>query len=206
MPILGVPVRHRPGARISRRRIMGFSSRTGRAVAASALLGLLGLSGCSWFGFGKDDPIKGAVCPSVGVVPQLSRVSRFQGDSTSFNNLTYRGTLDNVKSSCSFTLTSVFITASVNLLAERGPNGADGVQNFDYFAVVTDDFGTVLTKRNFSAPLTFAPGQNRAGSAESLIESIPLIEPKQGVHYHVLVGFQLSAQERAYNIDSRAGQ
>jgi hypothetical protein len=187
---------------------MGFTTRI-RSNRASALLslmlaatGLTALAGCSFF---KDAPGKDAACPSVGIVPELARLSRFQGTDSNFNTLTYRASLDGVKGNCTFTDTSVTVNASVTLLAERGPLGVNGVQNFDYFVAVTDDAGNVLSKSNFPAPLTFAPGQARAGSSEGPQVMIPIPNPGKAVLYHVLIGFQLSAEERAYNFSHKVG-
>jgi hypothetical protein len=138
-------------------------------------------------------------------MPELSSLSRFKSGS-SFDNMTYRARLDNLKGGCTFTETSVSVSGSVDLIAERGPAGADGEQNFEYFVAVADDTGNILAKSTFTAPLTFAPGQSRAGSAEGLNELIQLKEPKEAAQYHVVIGFQLTPTERAYNTSRKIGQ
>ncbi len=184
---------------------MGLSNRI-RETPASALLslalGALTLTGCSMF---RDPPGKDAACPSVGLVPELARLARFQGADNNINTMTYRATLSDVHGNCSFTETSVTVNATVNLLAERGPLGTNGAQDFDYFVAVADDAGNIIGKSNFSAPLTFAPGQSRAGSAETVKEEIKVPSPGKAVLYHVLIGFQLSPQERQYNLDHKVG-
>jgi hypothetical protein len=188
---------------------MEFTRRTGRAIPALALpalalTSLISLAGCSWF---QDDPTKGAACPTVGTVPELARVSRFQGTDTNFNHLTYRATLDDVKASCKFDgVNHVTVSATVNLLAERGPAGKDGVQDFNYFVALSDDAGNIMAKNNFSAPLTFKPGQGRAGSSEGPITvPISISDPKAAAGYHVVMGFQLTPAERAYNGSTAGG-
>jgi hypothetical protein len=184
---------------------MGHFSLPRRAAHATALLSLtVGLSGCaSWF---HHDPGANASCPHASVVPDLGQLTRFQGTDTRFNDQTYKASLVGLGGSCTFTETSVSVNATVKILAERGPAGGDGTQDFPYFVAIQGPDGDIVAKTNFSAPLDFAHGQNRSGSAETLNEVIPLASPDKAVGYRILIGFQLSPTERAYNQAHEIGE
>jgi hypothetical protein len=184
---------------------MGLFSLPRRAGHATALLSLtVGLAGCaSWI---HKDPGKDASCPIATVMPELGHVSRFKGADTSFNNLAFTAELTGLGGKCTFTENAVSVDATIKIVAQRGPAGSDGTQDFPYFVAIQNADGDIVAKSAFSAPLTFAPGQTRTGSAESLNEVIPLGAPADAANYRIILGFQLSPAERAYNLANKIGE
>jgi|HubBroStandDraft_1064217.scaffolds.fasta_scaffold00032_7 hypothetical protein len=165
----------------------------GRVVAA---LGLgLTLAGCSWFR-GEYDDVK---CPATGVVGGLGSVSRFDGRGTGFVDLAYRATLSEVKSDCKVDSGGVTVTMTVTTTAELGPAATGRNADFVYFVAITDTHDKIVAKNLFDNPVTFKPDLNRAGGKDTLSERIPLADPKQADRYHVILGFQMTEDELAYN-------
>ena len=165
-----------------------------RRLAAATGIGLA-LGGCSLFS-GEYSDVK---CPATGVVSGVGTLSRFDGRGTGFVDLGYRASLGAVKSDCAVDSTGVTVTLMVSTLAELGPAATGRTADFPYFVAVTDSKDKIIAKRVFANSLTFKPDQNRTGGRDTVSERIPLEDPKQAPRYHVILGFQLTEEELAYN-------
>ncbi len=181
----------------SKLEIMPFSSPTGRAARRIVfLLGLnLALGGCSWIS-GQYSDVK---CPAAGVVTGIDTVARFDGRGTGYVNLADRATVGGVTSDCTVDSTGVSVTVSLSTVAELGPTAPGRSIDFPYFVAVIDGHDKTIAKRVFPNTVTFKPNENRAGTQDTVTERIPLADPKQADRYHVVVGFQLTEQELAFN-------
>lgn len=169
----------------------------GRALRHFAvLLGTgLALGGCSLFA-GDYDNVK---CPAVGVVGGIGSVSRFDGQGTRFTDLAYRASLSETHSECSVDKDGVTVSVTVSTLAELGPAAASRTVDFPYFVAITDTHDKVIAKQVFANNVTFKPDRNRTGSRDTLSQRIPLANPREADRYHVILGFQLTEDELAYN-------
>ena len=77
------------------------------------------------------------------------------------------------------------------------PDGATYTLPY-YFAITQGD--RVLQKKNMTFKITFAPGSAVASDDETLDETTIELEPSHPpTDYQLLVGFQLTDAERAYN-------
>jgi hypothetical protein len=180
---------------------MPFSFLTGRAARRFVLLlgvnlGLgLALGGCSWIS-GQYSDVK---CPAAGVVTGIDTVARFDGRGTSYVNLADRATIGGVTSDCTIDSSGVSVTVSLSTVAELGPTAPGRSIDFPYFIAVTDTHDKVIAKRVFQNTVTFKPNENRAGTQDTDTERVKLADPKQADRYHIIVGFQLTPEELAYN-------
>jgi len=172
------------------------TSRALRRLAPVFGLGLgLALGGCSLFE-GEYSDVK---CPAAGVISGIDTVSRFDGHGTAYINLADRATLGEIKSDCSVDEAGVSITVSVSTIAELGPGAAGRTFDFPYFVAITDPHDKVVAKRVFTNSVTFKPNENRAGTRDTVTERVPLANPRQATRYHVVLGFQLTEDELAFN-------
>lgn len=180
---------------------------TGRALRRLFPLFVLALAGCSAASDVKDfvfEPLDtDAKCPDSGVVGGIGRVTRFDGRGTGFVNQTYSATLTEVKSDCSYENNGVTVKLSVQTLAELGPAAPGRSVDLPYFVAVTDKQDKIVAKKVFSNTVSFAGNQNRGGGIDTLTEHVPLTKPRDGETYHVILGFQLSQDELAYNRSQR---
>jgi hypothetical protein len=180
---------------------MPLTSKIGRAAWRSVtILGLglglgVALGGCSWIS-GEYADVK---CPAAGVVGGIGTVSRFDGRGTGFVNLASRASLSEVKSDCAVDSGGVTVNVTVTTLAELGPAATGRTVDFPYFVAVTDGHDKVVAKRVFANGISFKSNLDRAGGKDTLSERIPLANPKQADRYHVVIGFQLTEEELAYN-------
>jgi hypothetical protein len=69
---------------------------------------------------------------------------------------------------------------------------------YPYFVAVTDAQGVVLSKELFAASVSYGATENTLRQVETIRQSIPNTTTKSGV-YNIVVGFQLSEEQLAYN-------
>jgi hypothetical protein len=153
------------------------------------------LSGCSAI----EGDYANVKCPDTGVISGLGTVSRFDGVGTGFANLAYRASLTKEQSSCSVDAGGVTIMLSLSTLVELGPTAPARAADFPYFVAVTDADDRIVAKRVFANQVIFKPDKARTGAEDAISERIPLADPKLASSYHVVLGFQLTDPELAYN-------
>jgi hypothetical protein len=141
-------------------------------------------------------------CPSTEVVKELDVLNEFtDANNPVAANLISRTAITDVKSTCSFGEKSMTVDLKVAFDGVIGPQSAlrNGNFNYPFFVAVTAPNGDILAKEVFSAPLSFDGGLTRSTYHESLRQIIPVYNPEQGPRYKVLVGFQLTPEQLAYN-------
>ena len=180
---------------------MPFPHPTARAVRRFVLLlGVnlalgLSLGGCSWIS-GQYSDVK---CPAAGVVTGIDTVARFDGRGTGYVNLADRATVGGVTSDCNVDEKGATVTVSLSTVAELGPMAPSRTIDFPYFVAVMDTHDKVVAKRVFKNTITFKPNENRGGTQDTVTETIPLKNPREADRYHIVVGFQLTEEELAFN-------
>jgi hypothetical protein len=163
----------------------------GRAVAAAAILAAL--AGCS----GSKDKIP---CPSATIAPDVSAVVKFRdGPGRDFKDMSYAGKMLAVNSSCEAAdKNGVNVSNKLGITAiRRDPNLTQG--QLTYFVAVADPQLNILAKRNFVIDITFPSMEREVTITEELAQHIPLPKGASASRYSVLFGFQLTAEELAYN-------
>jgi hypothetical protein len=165
----------------------------GRAAALLCLAGLL--SGCSLF----QTKYRDVKCPETGILAEASAVSRFDGLGTGYPNLAYRASLGDLKTECKIDDDGADVTVTVSTLAEIGPAATGRSAEFAYFVALADPRDKILAKRILSNTIEFKGNQARAGARDVVTERLPMPDPKKAEQYHVVIGFQLTPEEVAYN-------
>lgn len=175
-------------------RLLRPSVRHGLRLAVLAPLGLA-LAGCSWFGESYRD----VKCPSTDIISTLGSVSRVRGEGGNFADLRYHAQLTGLKGICDVDDSGVTVKLTVSTLGEIGPAATERSADFPYFVTVTGPNDQVIAKQVMANVLVFPPNQPRAGATDQLTQNIPLRNPRDAGKYHVLLGFQLTPEELAYN-------
>ncbi|MBV6633004.1 MAG: hypothetical protein KI792_08235 [Alphaproteobacteria bacterium] len=144
-------------------------------------------------------------CPRVAILQDAATVTVFDpADAVDLTDVVARGALSNIRGGCEYFDDEVEIAFEITLSAERGPALTTNQTSFDYFVSILEPSGQVVAKEVFRTPVTFPDGVFRAGTLESLEQAIPL--PQEGMDargYSVLLGFQLTEAQVAYNRRSR---
>ena len=141
-------------------------------------------------------------CPSAAVLSDTAILTVFRaGAPHDLSGEAYTAAIGNVRTDCSFPKAATFSTSTLNFTLRTvrapSPDGADYTVPY-YLAVTQGD--RILSKKNLTLRLVFAPGSASASQDVSLDDNVVTLEPGHPpTDYQLLVGFQLSDAERAYN-------
>lgn len=169
-----------------------------RLVIGVVAAALLVLAGCA-----KESP---TVCPVLGVLGKASSVTKFgPGGGQAPENVSWQAEIANADLDCVYTtdlLDEMEVNMRVNMIGRHGPAGGPDTARVEYFVVITDRTGTIVTKKIFPATINFG-GQQQVAITEEIWQLYRLETGGGGSLYEVWVGFQLSDDEVEYN--RRAG-
>lgn len=128
---------------------------------------------------------QGAICPQVRLAPQARRWIAGPQD----EDRAAVAVLTNLTGSCrpSPDGEGVEITLDVTLLAERGFSGPLRQRRPYQVRILRQGRPQPLAQRQFEAHLRYEPGQNRAGTVESLSQVLPLGHPREAASYVIEV-------------------
>lgn len=150
------------------------------------------LAGC-----GNDKAAR--ICPQVAAVRELAHITDFGRDDTpGLNSMVAAATIDSIDGDCAFRSTNVDADFDVHLSARRGSGLGGNQTEFPYFVAVLDQNNLPVSKQNLSAILRFSGNDTTVESIEKIHVKIPTDTSNTG-EWRVLVGFQLTPEQLAYN-------
>ncbi len=138
------------------------------------------------------------ICPKVSVVGGLDRVIAFDGAADPANAI-WSAQMSQLTASCDFGRRGVAMPLEFLVLADRGQAGLETVANPEFFVAVTDASGEILVKEIYRSEIPFAENRNRMGIKEAVEPFLPYPGSRDFTGYFVLVGFQMSQEQRAFN-------
>ena len=160
------------------------------------------LSGCA----SESESAKEAGgCPSGAALAEASTVTKLRaGGGKDLTDVVLTAELAQPSVSCDYDKdeSTVQLSFSFPVTAKRGPAGKGEPQTLSYFAAVIDTDNNVVVKKSFTREISL--DQNVVSfneTPEAMAFTIP--KDKKPVGYEVLVGFQLSPEELAYNRERR---
>ncbi len=159
-----------------------------RAVLAAVGLALL-VAGCA--------RIKPSICPRAAVLGAASSVTKMAPGATGPNGVIVEAEMIGLELDCIFRgeqateLESNFV---MDIVARRGPALRGDVAEVEYFVVITDRAGNVLTKEVFPLRLPFS-GRDEVRIREHTWQYYRLEKGTRGSSYEIWAGFQLSDTE-----------
>ena len=170
------------------------------AVAAS-------LSGCTTVAntFG-DQPENIGPCPSALALYDAHRVVRFEGEEQIYTNVGFTGEILGVRSLCSYyDDRPIIANLEVDMGFGRGPGASGDTGRYTYFVTITRTDLAVIHKETFPVEVRFDAGEDRVFRTERIDAiSIPRANPgTSGANFEILVGFDLTPEELAYNRSGR---
>lgn len=163
----------------------------GWAAPAAVAVGLLVLSGCSWFS-SSSSTAPAQTCPTAVILRPLSNTAVF-GSAPERNpeNVAFYGLLSEVDRKCDYDGDAMNLSLDVIVVGQRGPAGKTNTVDLTYFVAVTGPNQSILSKKPFTVRIAFDPDQIRAGVTDHIEEVIPLAGHK-GTDLNILLGFQQS--------------
>jgi hypothetical protein len=176
-----------------------------RAVAATGLLSVL-LAGC---GLGLGDiglkaPTAAELalgCPKVSIVRDLQEVTHLSaGGGRDATAVASRAALADFTGNCEYGSDGVTVNVKLAMVAERGPALQGDTDRYRYFVAVFRPGEQVpAAKSEFETGARFTAEDPRRVWVEEVTPHIPLPKDVNAKEWQVMVGFQLSAEELAYN-------
>ena len=166
-----------------------------RSPALALLAAVVMITACS----GGEKPE--AACPR-GIIPADSAsLTRFrEGPGRDLTDVVAEGEIANILIQCKYDKRSVTVDLQIAVIGDRGPADRSRVAEFEYWVAILDPEQNIVTKQPGRARFEFKDNRTRIGQILSEFEPyIPLADLKKGPDYQILVGFQLTAEELAWN-------
>ena len=138
-------------------------------------------------------------CPAVAIVGDTGTITRFDGDGRTADNVMFTATISDVDVSCNEG-DSVSSAVSLYIAAESDGKIVNDTVTMPYFVAILKDNSEIVTKRIFDVTLQF-DSNGYAVSREVLSQYIPTIEQARRYNYEFLIGFQLSVDDVAFNME-----
>lgn len=176
------------------------------SLAAAALT----LSGCQ----GVRDSLSGpqpnpGPCPNALSMYDAHRIVNFAGPEVVYGNVGFTGEILSVVSSCTYTdqsATPIEMEMGMRLGFGRGPAAIGDSETFNLFITVVRldpqrNFMAVIHRENFQVTANFPAGTDRVEIVEEFPSiRIPRVDPDtSGVNFEVLIGFELTDEQLAFN-------
>jgi predicted small secreted protein len=144
-------------------------------------------------------------CPKAMGMPELSSISQFSDTKTmSPSKLIASAKLENVDAKCQIGQTGVTVELDLDFSGLLGPVGVKDLNGqasyaYPYFLTVITPDGTILSKDVFALSMVYEKGQINIRKQDKLRQIIPLMPGQKADQFQIIVGFQLSEDELAYN-------
>lgn len=139
-------------------------------------------------------------CPSAVIVTDLASVTRFRdGPGRDVLDVRSQGEIFDVLVQCDYGGSGATIDLQVAIRAARGPADTERRAEFAYFIAIEAPGGEIVAKEQFLAAYEFRDNRTTVGSVEELVPVIPGATRQTGPRYRLLIGFQLTPEEIAWN-------
>ena len=177
-----------------------------RSFAALATAAGL-LSGCQTVSDALASPQENAgPCPSALSLYDAHRIVELNGDTVAYQNVGFTGEILAVRSLCSYYgERPIIANLELDMGFGRGPAAVGTAQTYEIVVAVTRRDMAVIHREVFPITVRFRPGEDRVYLTETIDAiSIPRAnETTSGVNFEIIVGFELTPEQLAFN---RSGQ
>ena len=154
---------------------------------------------------GESEILLESPCPKVKIIDDLSSLSDFSNpDKATKQNLISRVDLKGTESTCHLGSKSVIVDLKLIFYGQLGAKGRlkptdKPFFSYPYFIAITDPSGKIMAKEIFAASLTYGSNEHKHEYFEKLRQIIPIKNKSIANYYKVLVGFQATPDQLAYN-------
>ncbi len=138
-------------------------------------------------------------CPAIAVLGDVGTLVKFNGDGRLNDDVAFVSTISDLKIECN-TGKSIDSTVSLRIKARMGDAMVGSSANIQYFVVVMKDNHQIVTKRVFDTTLHFDSANGFAEVEEVISQHMPSVDRARHYNYELLVGFQMTDEEVAYNL------
>ena len=179
-----------------------LSSMLSRALPLPALPGaaLLLVLACGLTACGSSGPQFAPACPQTGILGDAADLTSFRSTGTDLTDMVVDGRITGLSGKCTAIDADHLSTViSVNMDVSRGPAMQGRDADVTYFVSVSRG-DTILDKRDYTIHVAFDRNGSKMRLTGDQIEmTLPTPGKVTGADYRILVGFQLTPQELAFN-------
>ena len=138
-------------------------------------------------------------CPKIMPAPGADTIALFGPGGHTVSDVKVGGKFSGLHSTCVREKVGVAINAQIQFYAERASLDIKDA-TFPYFVALLDPNEHVLTEAGYQLPIQFLPGESyRRMPAEKITVHLPVKNQAEGGAYTVVVGFQLTPDQLAFN-------
>ncbi len=145
-------------------------------------------------------------CPRAFALYDAARIVEFRGDEQRFANVGFTGEVANVRSLCRY-YDELPIEGDLEITFDfgRGPAAQEQTAVYEYFVAVTRKNVDVIEKKSFPVQVTFPAGVDRLRVVEKIDRIVipRATETTSGVNFEIIVGFELTDEQREFNSQGR---
>lgn len=141
-------------------------------------------------------------CPSVGILGDTEYLTLFSGDGTDVTDIVLRAEIERVVNRCEYDIDDgiIYVDLAFRGTAEIGPAATSREITVPIFIALTELDSRVLRKDVIPMTLTFEGNQRQTSFIHTIEESkVPYVARIDGSAYEILVGFQLTVEQKEYN-------
>lgn len=157
------------------------------------------------FGASEDKRNPGP-CPLIGVLYESSRLVEFRAPGERLANVGFTGEINGVRGLCAYSgAKPIDVNLEIEMSFGRGPMATEETRTYRYWVAVTRTNVGPITKEYFDVQVKFPRGASVVRHTEQIKRiSIPRANADvAGTAFEVLVGFELTPEQLAFN---RAGK
>jgi hypothetical protein len=145
-------------------------------------------------------------CPMLGVLYDSSRLVEFKGEGERFQNVAFTGEMRGVRGLCRYTGSNpIELSLDIDMAFGKGPAADANSRVYRYWVAVTRANMAPIEKQYFDVRVEFPRGADRMAGSER-IEKIVIPRANDtisGANFEILVGFELTPQQLAFNRDGK---
>jgi len=143
-------------------------------------------------------------CPNVSILGGSESLVLFKdGPGRDIIDILAELEMSSLQAKCEYDDLRVNVQTSFEIIAVQGLKSDIESAIIGFFVAVVGPNGQMLAKENFESQIEFPHGRRQIGVSEEMVQRIPLSTQNQGPNYQVLVGFQLTPEQLAYNQSRR---
>lgn len=168
----------------------------------AALAGASLLAGCGGIGLSAPTAAELALgCPKVSIVRDLQEITHLRdGAGRDATAVMSRAAIADFTGNCEYGSDGVTVNLKLAFVAERGPALQGDAGRYRYFVAVFRPGEQVpAAKSEFDTGARFTAEDPRRGWVEEVAPHIPLPKDFNAKDWQVMVGFQLTESQLAYN-------
>jgi len=169
-------------------------------TAGLSAIALAGLGGCGAFS-GLDDRPNVGPCPVAGVLYEAQRLVEI-GEVERHENVGFTGAIEGVKGFCRYVgKNPITMEVEIDFAFGKGPKAEGDEKDYTYFVSVTRRDRSVLAKDVSTIKVKFPKGADIVTRKETVTGIVipRASETVSGTNFEVVVGFELTPEQLAYN-------